>query len=61
MVLHIVHYLLEITKRFSAEDHRDIICRVLHHEHLNEDMESIKFRDQCVLEEIVESMKSSYS
>ena len=46
--LHIVRYLLEITKRF-----RDIISRVLHHQHLNEDMENIKFRDQFVLEEIV--------
>mgnify|MGYP007007530658 FL=1 len=59
VVLHIVRYLVEITKRFSEEDRRDIICRVLHHQSLNEDMERIKFRDQCVSEEIVESMKSS--
>ena len=32
---------------------------MLHHQLLNEDMENIKFRDQCVLEEIVEYMKSS--
>ena len=59
VVLHIVRYFLEMTKKFSEEDRRDIICRVLHHQHLNDDMDSIKFRDQCVLEEIVKSMKSS--
>ena len=59
VVLHIVRYFLEMTKKFSEEDRRDIICRVLHHQHSNDDMDSIKFRDQCVLEEIVKSMKSS--
>ena len=59
VVLHIVRYLVEITKRFSKEDRRDIICRVLHHQRLNEDMGRINFGDQCVSEEIVESMKSS--
>ena len=59
VVLHIVRYLLEIIERFSLQDRRDIISRVLHHQLLNEDMENIKFRDQCVSEEIVESMKSS--
>ena len=59
VVLHIVCYLLEMTKRFSEVDRRDIICRVLHHQHLNDDMECIKFRDQCVSEKIVQSMKSS--
>ena len=59
VVLHIVRYLLEVIERFCLEDHRDIISRVLHHQLLNEDMENIKFRDQCVSEEIVECMKSS--
>ena len=59
VVLHIFRYLLEVIERFSLEDRRDIISRVLHHQLLNEDMENIKFRDQCVSEEIVESMKSS--
>ena len=54
VVLHIVRYLLEVIERFSLEDHRDIISRVLHHQLLNEDMENIKFRDQCVSEEIRE-------
>ena len=59
VVLHIVYYLLEVIERFSLEDRRDIISRVLHHQLLNENMKNIKFRDQCVSEEIVESMKSS--
>ena len=41
VVHHIVRYLVDITKRFSEEDRRDIICRVLHHQSLNEDMERI--------------------
>ena len=59
VVLHIVRYLLEVIERFTKEDRRDIISRVLHHQLLNECMENIKIRDQCVSEEIVESMKSS--
>ena len=31
VVLHVVHYLLEVIERFSLEDRRDIISRVLHH------------------------------
>ena len=53
VVLHIVCYLLEVIKIFTKEDRKDIISRVLHHQRLNEDMENIKFRDQCVSEEIV--------
>ena len=59
VVLHLVRYLLEVIERFTKEDRRDIIFGVLHHQLLNENMENIKFRDQCVSEEIVESMKSS--
>ena len=59
VVLHIVCYLLEVIKIFTKEDRKDIISRVLHHQLLNEDMENITFRDQCVSEEIVESMKPS--
>ena len=58
-VLHIVRYLLEITKIFSGEDLRDIICRVLHDQRFDEDMIIIKFRIQCISKDIVESMKSS--
>ena len=54
VVLHIVRCLLEVIERFSLKDRRDIISRVLHHQLLNEDMENIKFRDQCVSEEIEE-------
>ena len=59
VLLHIVRYLLEVIERFTKEDRRDIILRVLHYQLLNEDMENIKFRNQCVLKEIVESIKSS--
>mgnify|MGYP007065654756 CR=1 FL=1 len=46
VVLHIVRYLVEIRKRFSEEDHRDIIYKVLHHQRLNEDMGRIKFSEK---------------
>ena len=39
VVLHIVRYLLEVIERFSLEDRRDTISRVLHNQLLNEDME----------------------
>ena len=59
VVLHIVRYLLEVIGRFTKEDRRDIISRVLHHQLWNECMDNIEFRNQCVLKEIVEFMKSS--
>ena len=48
VVLHIVCYLFEVIKRFSKEDHRDIISRVLYRQNLNEHTKNIRFRDSRV-------------